>query len=412
MTYLNSFMFVSIIVFLLLLNAGKALSANTFEPRLDLAGEYNDNLFLGSDIRSSDWIGTVEPGLKLEIDTRQLNLNLDYSLRFRKYKEHPELDETKIKDVQRAMLGATLFPGRDLTLDVTDEISRVVIDERNPNVEENDLENKTNLDHLTLNPRYRWHVLPTFDATFSYQFENYAYRSPAASDSTQHTYNLEMEKELVDKTKIRLMATYQDHRSETQSDYQVQRVAPGFSHPFGPHWTLSAEAGIAQIYFKTQPDDQDIVWLVQVDGQLTQRSTLVLMTDRSYVASVDAGATRRSQAEARLHYLGRTDLTGSVFFRESRFYAVERTDRSYGAKVRGEFPLIGQFVMIGRGELVEYRFQPDGETVERSGVGASLDYVARKGRISLGYTYRINESNIEAHDYTNSIVGLTISLRI
>ncbi|MDA3808286.1 MAG: hypothetical protein PF440_10315, partial [Thiomicrorhabdus sp.] len=115
-------------------------------PRLTLAEEFNDNIFLSSANEEEDWITTVEPGISLSYDNRSVAATVDYSLRYRFYSNNSDESLDKFKDVQRADATVLFFGGRPFTLRLAETISREAIDARDDNVF-NDIENRSTVYH-------------------------------------------------------------------------------------------------------------------------------------------------------------------------------------------------------------------------------------------------------------------------
>ena len=59
-------------------------------PRLTVEEEYNDNIFLDSRNEEEDWITTIQPGISLDYRNRSVEATVDYSLRYRFYKDNSE----------------------------------------------------------------------------------------------------------------------------------------------------------------------------------------------------------------------------------------------------------------------------------------------------------------------------------
>ena len=391
-----------------------ANAAYKFEPHIKISEEYNDNIFLADQNEESDYITTVSPGLRLQIKRKYFLADLDYSLNFKKFQSNTALDEEKIEDVQRALMSATFFPENDFTLDLRDQISRVVINDRNPAVAENDFLDKTNLNHFTATPQYRWRALPTFTATLSYRFDLLDYRAPEAQDSVEHRYRLELLKDLRGKRQVGLAGTFTDYRADNNNnDYQVKSATALVTQQFGPRWDLKVEGGYARIELENEVDGRDVtVGSLDLAGEIAKNTALTLNGQRTFVPSADAGVRQRSEASLNLDYAALNQFTLALVAWEDKYLELDRTDRWAGSRLRWGWPLLRHLTLVLSGEALQYDFQPQDEQGLRTGGGASFEYALRKGLISLGYTLRKNDSDIDLNDYTNNIVGLSISLRI
>ena len=92
---------------------------------------------------------------------------------------------------------------------------------------------------------------------------------------------------------------------------------------------------------------------------------------------------------------------------------MERQDDVVGGSLGAEIPLSDKF---GVGSLLSFTdYDKDylnySEQYQRYGVRLSLYRELRLGRISVGYTYNRNDSDIKLQDYTNNIFYVQLNLR-
>jgi len=408
---LNKKLLLVMCLVVLISNVSFSLAAVVFHPRLTMIESYNDNIFLDSNAAESDWITTTEPAFSLNADSKLFTFDLDYALRFRHYQKHSRENETHFSDVQRALLDAMVFPGRDFTLGLTEEVSRVFIDERAAAIAENELVNRTNLFRSVVNPQYRWHVLSTFSAVVGYRFEKLDYESAVGNDSHTHHFDLSLLKSISTKTDIKFNVFQDDTTSTRRTGYQLRQVSVGLNRKFGPRWMVDIMGGLAQSELDTGSNDQDSVGFVHIDGPLAKNISLSLAVDRSFVLSVADGLMLRSQASTTLKSSGNNNIEAVIYGREDRFLIEDRTDRSLGGGLTTVIPLKRKIALVTRADLVKFYFLPGDEEALRYGVGVFMRYTGNKGLISLGDTIRVNNSNIEVNDYINNIATLTVGLR-
>ncbi|RPI76701.1 MAG: hypothetical protein EHM45_12095, partial [Desulfobacteraceae bacterium] len=61
-------------------------------PKLILAQEYDDNIFLTAENTRSDYITTVSPGIKIKADSLKNQAELDYTATWVDYQKHSRSD--------------------------------------------------------------------------------------------------------------------------------------------------------------------------------------------------------------------------------------------------------------------------------------------------------------------------------
>lgn len=392
-------------------NCRYAFSAIIIKPVLTLSETYNDNIYLESENTDSDWITTVAPGIGLYYDSKELKIDLDYSLRFQFYRDHSEENETNLRDVQRVLADVLFFAERDFTLALREEISRVVIDDREQSVAENELVNKTTLYHFTANPQYHWGVFDTFKAIFEYQYDDYNYVAAEGDDAETQRYGVSLVKSLVTKTNIKLNIFQEDYRAKNQSDYQLQQVSGGLIQQAGLRWQIDAEGGFAQVDFDTGQQVESPTYAVSATGGIAKNLKLILATVRAFSISVDSGLTRITQTSATLHYQKIWDVKLKAYWKKNDFLAENRFDQSFGGELQGGIPLSRRFGLRANVDIGQYEFSPEDEKVLRFGGGVLLDYVGKHGNLSLGYSRRDSNSDIDSNDYINNIITISFSLR-
>jgi hypothetical protein len=409
---LNRLIFFAILVGFFLVDTGDCWARVDIEPRLTLREEYNDNLFLDADNEESDYVTTVFPGVKLLFDSKYLNLDLDYGLNFQFYKRNPDYDETEPGDTQRARAQADILPGRDFTVMILEEISRVTIDERRQVVEENTIINKTDLNRFVVNPLYRFRSMPTFDAALGYRFEKLTYDSPDADDSDNHAFTVDLSKDLSPDLGVFIGYAQHLYESRANEDYEKQDLTGGFSWQGGPRLVLEGTAGVAWLdYEERGKEDPSVVWKVRADYGASEGLSFGLEYAEDFSVSVNEGTYKSKAARGNMRYQGKVTADFSVFAKEDSYRTEDREDRSAGAALICSVPLGKRVNMRFRGNYARLEFLPEEEDVRRYGLGGSVEYAMKVVAFSLGYTYNVNDSDFEQNDYRNNIGYLEAAFR-
>ncbi len=408
------------VTFVVLVLAGTLfLTTNTWaaleiHPRLMVAEEYNDNIFLDDNNEEEDWITTIEPGISLNYNNRSLEATVDYSLRYRFYKTNNDENLDKFKDVQRADVTALFFGGRPFTLSLSETISREAIDQRDDN-EFNDIENRSTVYHSTVTPEYHLQLMPTFSVVFGYTYDRVDYVDSRGNDAEEHEGRISLVKQLSSSTEIFARYAYAIHQSDDDADeFDRQDYTLGLSQQLGARTTLSVEGGYSEVDYDSGFATDGTNWLVDVSYHLSAPVTLSLGYSQDFTTTPEDGLTEADEANFGVAY-EKESLTASteLFWNNSDYVRLNREDEAYGIRFDLSKPLARTLSVNfdAEYERAEYDDIVLDEEVDRFTVGTSLDYEYRRFLASLGYRYRINESDVDANDYTNNIITLSGTLR-
>lgn len=394
----------------LLAAPGLATAAFKAKPRLDLRTEYNDNLFLQRNQEQGDQITTLAPGLSLGYAASQLTLDADYSLLFKTYNKHSELDETRLRDVQRASLLADLFPGRDFTLHLTDSLSRVALDERRALGEENDFLNKSNLNQLLVNPSYTFRKIQHFSAKLGYSYQRSDYEAREGDDAQTHGAALELSRDLSAGLSLLAGAEQSFHRAELTEDYDRLDYYGGLRLRLSPRLSLQGRAGQARIQSDGGRDSQDLLLSVGLDYAYGPKLKMSLSGGQDFTDSPTLGLYRNRYLNGSLAYQGKFSLDLSGGGQMGEYATTLREDRSLGVRLALGIPLSPRVDLGLGGDVTYYNFRPEDEVSYRYGGNLSLSYRYQVLFLRASYAHRVNDSTFAFNDYRNNIVAGEIGL--
>ncbi len=397
---------------LVILLPTSAFAALTVKPRLDLRTEYNDNLFLEANRAQGDQISTVAPGIDLEYAATHLHLDVDYSLLFRKYNKNSELDETKLGEVQRADAQADIFPGRDFTIHISDNLSRVSLDPRRALALENDFFNKSSLNRLLVNPSYTFRKIKHFTATLGYLYDRSDYEAAQGDDSEGHAGSLELRRDLSANLTLLAGGRHRAHRAELTEDYNRQDYYGGARIRVSPRVAIEGRAGQARIQPDDRPDTNSVLVTLGVDYEYSPQLLIRGQATQDYTDSATFGLYRNRTLRGTLAYSGKIamDLSGQV--ETGDYEEVDREDRSAGVGLTFGIPL-GSRTRLGLGgDFTYFNFRPEDEVAYRYGGNVSLSYTYGYLFLRGSYAYRVNDSTFAFNDYRNNIVVAEIGLRL
>ena len=406
---------VALALFGMLFSASNAWSAFEIHPYLTLEEEYNDNIFLSPENEEEeDWITTVEPGISLSYDNRSIAATVNYSLRYRFYKDHEDENLDKFKDVQRADAIVLFFSGRPFTLRLSETISRETIDERDDN-EFTDIENRSTVYHTSAVPEYRWQLTPTFSLIFGYSYDRNDYIDPRGNDSEEHEGRFSVVKQLSSTTEVFARYAYTVHQSDADEDeFDRQDYVLGLTQQLGGRTAVSFEGGYSDIEYDSGFETDATNWLVDISYHLSEPMTLSLGYSQDFTTTVEDGLTETQEASFGVDYEKELlTVATELFWNNSEYVRLDREDEAYGVRFDLSSQLTRAFsaTMDAEYEQAEYDDSGVNEEVDRLTVGASFGYEYRRFLASLGYRYRINDSDIEVNDYTNNIVTLSATVR-
>jgi len=91
---------------------------------------------------------------------------------------------------------------------------------------------------------------------------------------------------------------------------------------------------------------------------------------------------------------------------------INRTDDSYGGQLSGELPFNDKVGVTGLFGYTNFdRSGFEAEEYDRYSTSFSFYYETRLGRISTGYIYNRNDSDLNSEDYTSNIGVINASLQ-
>lgn len=381
-------------------------------PRITLEEEYTDNLFLTNTGEQEDWITTIEPGINLLFNSRSVELSLDYSLHYVSYVDNSDDNIDDFKDIQRADARAVFFGGRPFTLTLSETITREALDERDSNADFNELVNRSTVYRTLAAPEYRLQLAPSFSLVFGYTYDRIDYAEAAGNDSEEHIGSFSVVKELSSNTEIFVRYVYTVHQSDIDDDFDLQNYVLGLTQQFGPRLRASIEGGFSKVEYDNGFDSDDINWLLNANYRLSEALTLGAGFEQSYVTSATEGLTKTRSANLNAIYEKNNLSAGAeIFWRFEDFVLTSREDTSLGARLDTTIPLTRVFNATFDAELERLNYEPENEDVDRLTFGAALGFEYRRFLASLGYRYRIQDSDITANDYQTNIFTLSVSMR-
>lgn len=383
-------------------------------PKMTVEEKYTDNLFLDDQNEQDEWITTLSPGIDIIIDSRWIDLSLDYSFRYDYYKNNDDLTDFDFSGGQRANLGTTFFEGRPFTLLVDATISRETLDEREASSATNELINKSTVYDLTVNPQYRFRLGGQSSLVFGYIYDRTDHDDSRGDDSQGHSARVSLLRELSVNTQISANYTYKMNISDDEEDYNEQSYTLGLSQQLGPRTKISLEGGFSTVEYVDINDDQEsFSWSADVNYRLSAPITLSLMSSQDFDNSATNGLTKSRDASFMISYKKGSFAAGlETFWEQTDYIRTVREDESYGGRFDLSIPLNSN---LSSGLDAEYKVSDFAGQIDNSvdqySAGASLHYNIRRFLTSINYEYRVYDADINTQDYTENTVILSVSVR-
>lgn len=311
-------------------------------PAFDIRQEYNDNIFLSTRSRESDFITSVSPKLGLMRNTERLKAKLDSSASWFFYAEDDTLNSLDY-NIQ-GNVGYKLTPRDDFTLGASyTHLSRP------DSISESDgLVTSRESDHHNYSIQYGRVLDPVSSVSLSYGFQQQSYDDPAQMDNWTHNAGLGYSRDLgailpLLRGTVNAAYSVTDYRDSSNDNYSLS-VGVGRSINEKFSWNLSGGARYTRSHFLkydaaagrfSRDNSGDWGWIgsasLDYRGEQSQAS---LSLSRNF--SSGSGTVGATEKTALTLSLGR-DLTRSFSTRVSASYGLYRSsDNEFGSSKADE----------------------------------------------------------------------------
>jgi len=385
-------------------------------PAFSLRQEYNDNIYLEKD-KEGDFVTFVRPSVSALWNTRVADLTLDLGVGYEKYWENSDDDELR----PTARLDSTFSLYREnLFLRVTDIYDRVTIDEGGKGAVDNNLINMTDSNRLEVNPYLVLQPLRTLQARFDYLYENVWYREDEGDDAETHRYAVTLTQQFTPRISVDLSGAFSQFRPKDagrsllddtgEEEYDRTNAGLGLFWQVNDQFSLRGDVGRAWLDYEYSDDYDSTLFGGQADYQISSVLSVGAAYEEDISASVEDGARERQEVSAYLAYANRSKVRLTVFQSREDYLEIDRQDDGMGATLDGDVPITNK---KGIAWLLSYTDYEEGDLEEYQRYGGRLEFYhqLRLGRLSLGYTYNRNDSDMPSEDYDNNIVFAQVALR-
>ena len=419
----------------------------TLTPGVNMRLEYDDNIYLDPDHEQDDVITTVSPNLALTWETARLDVSMFASVSMEKYLDHTEEDRIGADSTQTSNFNALARIYRDmLFLRVSDTYKRVPIDEGGRGGEGNRTTNLTDSNTLQINPYLQFELMKNTRMQLGYTYENQWYEEKEGDDAENHHHYANLTRELSARTTMTLSGFYDQYRPKNPDevlrvgqggryDYDRKSASIGLSYQVTDRLRMNGQYGHTWLEYYVKNDSDGQTWSAVADYEISSNYTTGVQYTKNYVVSVDEGPSDTDLFKVYLAYDERFSLKFSLFTSNSDYVEVNRSTDSYGGELSGDLPFNNKVGVTGLLRYTHYKDSGievpptlidndnsfvivipgqsglDKEKYKRYSTKFALYYETRLGRVSTGYIFNKNDSDLDSGDYTNNIVFVDASLK-
>ena len=417
---------------ILCLSSSLAYARFTLTPGVDLSVEYDDNIYLDNDNEQDDVITIVSPNVNLIWETARLDVSMYASVSMEKYLDNSDEDRIGAGESEQASsLTALARLYRELFfLRVSDTYSRVPVDEGGRGGESNRTVNLTDSNNLQVNPYLQFELMKETQMQLGYTYTNQWYgnqsddEGDAGDDYESHLYSASLTKEFSSRTSMTLSGSHEEYRPKNADEVIVAGDTGAYEFDqetaeFGLSYQATERLNVQGSYGHTWVDyhevnekgDEDI-WSASADYEIISNYTVGTQYTRSVDISVDDGLSKNDRYSAYLEYDDRFTINFTLFGGTSDYVGIDREDDTYGGSLSGELPFNDKVGVTGLLRYTNFdRTGLDEEEYDRYSTRFALYYETRLGRISTGYIFNKNDSDLDDEDYTSNIVFINASLQ-
>jgi hypothetical protein len=433
-----------------LLSAGApAFAKLEITPGVSVREEYNDNIFLTRTDREDDFITKISPSLSLRYAIQPIDLSLDYSLDFKFYGEHSDLNETSIGETQSLQFQNQVRPLKYLFIDFSDTYKRVPVDVRRPVAFDNVSVNMTDSNIFSVSPYVILPLTSTTSITTGYAYSNIWYKNEDSVDFDSHSVYLALNKEFSPRISGALKSDYYAYRPKEIDGYDRYSGSVALKYQVSSNFSSWGEVGYSYLDFSESTNEETTTWNAGSEYKLNILGGSSLGVSYSSFFSETEGivAQQKPMGQYYVRYINpqnnqpvqtgpftaytienKTTTIGAAKTKTLAFYITaeqpvkitvnsyysveeelisERKDEMIGVSVNINKDLSEKMSISFNSTLENQKFLPGTEKNWLCSFGSSFNYkLSRMITASLGYTYNNRNSNIDSNDFHNNIFWL------
>ena len=243
------------------------------QPGITLGEEYNDNIFLSPQDRSSDFISRFVPSLNMLYKGPLWDWDVRAFYEYRYYvRFHDDVKQSNIPSLN--LINHTRIKDEYIFLDIRENYSKVSLDPTRDFTQESAFINQTDSNVLTLNPYFIIRPTSQMTVTTGYTYSNTWYKDPTAIDQVDNTVYTGFQQDL-SRRSIMTVGIIHDENTNRIQDFTRDDAYLGYRYEYVENSTLSVKVGNSWFNDKTNE-----VRITQVfwDAILTHRYSTMTVT--------------------------------------------------------------------------------------------------------------------------------------
>ncbi len=190
-------------------------------------------------------------------------------------------------------------------------------------------------------------------------------------------------------------------------EYDEDNVRIGLSYQVSERLQIEGGYGHSWLDYDVREDTDSSVWDAKADYEISSTVKTGIAYVKSYTVTVEDGPSDSDRITAHVAYDDRMNIRLSAFISKEEYVEIDRKNDSFGGDLGGTFPFTDKTGLDWGLRYANYDQSGfEAEEYDRYGARLALYYDISLGRLSLGYTYTRNESDLDDEDYTNNIVFL------
>jgi hypothetical protein len=225
------------------------------EAGISLGEEYNDNIFLAPQGRSSDFISRIVPSINYLYKAPLWDWSVNAFYEYRYYTRfHDYVTQNNIPNLNLA--NQTRIKDEYIFLDVKDTYSRTSLDPTRNYTQESTFVNQTDTNVLTVNPYFIMKPTSQMTVTAGYVYLNTWYKDPAAYDQKNNAVYMGLQQEMTQRS---IMTAGIRHAENTNNlkDYTQDDVFLGQRYEYVENSILSVTVG--NTWFRSKDTENNSV---------------------------------------------------------------------------------------------------------------------------------------------------------
>lgn len=378
----------------------------SIKPAITLSEEYDDNIYLTPDSKTSDYITRIMPSVNIHYKTPLWDWTLvdTFSWWYYAKRGRSETFNNGILTSKVNIIENFLF------FDLNDAYSSVVLDPTKPSTDANLATNRSDSNNLVLSPYIRYQLTPASTLTTGYRYTNIWYKENTAVKRQMHTGFATGEYKFSPLMSVYAGVEYiADRPARIDPDNNQTTVFARALYKIDPRTTFDGNIGYRKIDFSPGSDrgrmsyDASLTYSFSEHGQTQVRAASVLSP------SAQTGIYEGRSEQISAKYGDTFSVNGVFFHRKDTYLETDLINEVYGVTVGLEYKPDQRLTFKAGGKFERDKFRPGDDVRKVYGGSGEIDYqLLQKMTLVLSYNYTRQNSRITNYDYTDNVAAIQI----